>query len=109
MKRLLSFLTFMLALTLIFGAPYSFAKGKSDKGPKDSPPGWEKGEKSGWEDSGTPPGLDEEDDGEDEDGDGEDKKKKKDKKKKSKNNDDDNGDDEEDNGDNGDDEEDEDD
>ena len=44
----------MIALTLLFAGPQAIAKDKVKKGYKDSPAGWEKGKKKGWEGDAPP-------------------------------------------------------
>ncbi len=90
---------FIVIVCLFFVGSLDFAEGKS-KGPGDRPPGWDKGEKKGWN-SDVPPGLEKKETKEKV------KKEKKEKKKKDKDkgeddgsnddkgNDDDSGDDDE--------------
>lgn len=55
MRAMFNKVLFILFMSFIIALPSSFAKGKGHN-KKSSPPGWEHGEKKGWE-SDTPPGL----------------------------------------------------
>ena len=51
---------FIACLSLIFAVSSTFAQGKGRGHNKNSPPGWEEGEKKGWQ-SDVPPGLEKKD------------------------------------------------
>ena len=59
MKKRIFYWVLMLALTLLLAGPQAMAKDKAKKGDAGTPPGWEKGEKKGWE-SDVPPKHDKE-------------------------------------------------
>ena len=59
MKKRILYWVLMVALTLLFAGPQAMAKDKAKKGDAGTPPGWEKGEKKGWE-SDAPPKHDKE-------------------------------------------------
>lgn len=56
-RKMYTRLFFITFLSLLLAASMTFAQGKG-KGRSSSPPGWEKGEKNGWQ-TDAPPGLDE--------------------------------------------------
>ena len=47
---------FVFILSLLLGSTLALAKGKGKKSSDARPPGWDKGEKKGWQ-SDVPPGL----------------------------------------------------
>ncbi len=51
---------FIACLSLIFAVSSTFAQGKGKNQNKNRPPGWEEGEKKGWQ-SDVPPGLEKKD------------------------------------------------
>ncbi|MBW2143361.1 MAG: hypothetical protein JRG75_03060 [Deltaproteobacteria bacterium] len=59
MKKRFFYWVLMAALTLLLAGPQAMAKDKDKKGASETPPGWEKGAKKGWE-SDVPPRHDKE-------------------------------------------------
>jgi len=54
MKKRFFYWVLMAVLTLLLAGPQAMAKDKDKKGASETPPGWEKGAKKGWE-SDVPP------------------------------------------------------
>jgi hypothetical protein len=54
MKKRILYWGLMVALTLLLAGPQAMAKDKDKKGDAGTPPGWEKGEKKGWEGDAPP-------------------------------------------------------
>jgi len=54
MKKRIWYWVLMIALTLLLAGPQAMANDKDKKGDAGTPPGWEKGEKKGWEGDAPP-------------------------------------------------------
>ena len=57
--QIIKFFVVILSSIFLLGSP-ALAGGKAKGKNKTQPPGWEQGEKTGWKDGDTPPGLTEE-------------------------------------------------